>query len=128
MFSITGLPAFVKEFLQAKSPNWGAASMGEGACASTPFLKEPRALVLLPEEITEMKTTGRHHTLPDLVLPDGMMFTESLEEVMEDKEVLEALGRVLSGEGTVCANSEETQIHELATRGESLIRGAGEEE
>ena len=42
----------------------------------------------LPEEITEMKTTGRHHTLPDLVLPDGMMFTESLEEVMEDKEVL----------------------------------------
>ena len=42
----------------------------------------------LPEEITEMKTTGRHHTLPDLVLPDGMMFTESLEEVMEDKAVL----------------------------------------
>ena len=47
---------------------------------------------------------------------------------VEDKELLEALGRVLSGEGTVCANSEETQIHELATRGESLIRGAGEEE
>ena len=42
----------------------------------------------LPEEITEMKTTGRHHTLPDLVLPDGMMFTESLEEVMKDKDVL----------------------------------------
>ena len=35
-----------------------------------------------------MKTTGRHHTLPDLVLPDGMMFTESLEEVMKDKDVL----------------------------------------
>ena len=42
----------------------------------------------LPEEITEMKTTGRHHTLPDLVLPDAMMFTESLEEVMKDKDVL----------------------------------------
>lgn len=42
----------------------------------------------LPEEIAEMKTTGRYHTLPDLVLPDGMMFTESLKEVMEDKDVL----------------------------------------
>ena len=48
MLSITGLPAFVKEFLQAKSPNWGAASMGEGgAYASTPFLKEPCTFVLL---------------------------------------------------------------------------------
>lgn len=47
---------------------------------------------------------------------------------VEDKEVLEALGRILSGEETVCASPEETQLHELVTRWESLIRGAGEEE
>ena len=45
----------------------------------------------LPEEITEMKTTGRHHTLPDLVLPDGMISDADYEDFvkfMEDKEVL----------------------------------------
>ena len=44
----------------------------------------------------------------------------------EDGEMLEALGRVLSGEGAVCANSEETQIQELTARWESLIQGAGD--
>lgn len=44
----------------------------------------------------------------------------------EDEEMLEALGRVLSGEGTVCANSEETQLQELTARWESLIQGAGD--
>lgn len=47
---------------------------------------------------------------------------------VEDEEILEALGRVLSGEGTVCANSEETQLQELAARWESLIQSAGEED
>ena len=45
---------------------------------------------------------------------------------MEDEETLEALGRVLSGKGPACANLGETQLQELATRGESLIQGAGD--
>ncbi|WP_349673369.1 NAD(P)H-dependent glycerol-3-phosphate dehydrogenase [Lacrimispora sp.] len=42
----------------------------------------------LPEEIREMQQTHRHHTLPDLVLPDGMVFTEDLEETMTGKDLL----------------------------------------
>lgn len=42
----------------------------------------------LPEEISEMKTTHRHHTLPDLVLPDDMFFTENLEEAMNGRDLL----------------------------------------
>ncbi|WP_313070149.1 NAD(P)H-dependent glycerol-3-phosphate dehydrogenase [Lacrimispora sp.] len=42
----------------------------------------------LPEEITEMKTTRRHHTLPELVLPEDMRFTESLEEAMTGRDIL----------------------------------------
>ena len=42
----------------------------------------------LPEEITEMKTTRRHHTLPELVLPKDMIFTESLEEAMTGQDIL----------------------------------------
>ncbi len=42
----------------------------------------------LPEEIREMQQTHRHHTLPDLVLPDHMVFTEDLEETMTGKDLL----------------------------------------
>ena len=42
----------------------------------------------LPEEIAEMKKTHRHHTLPDLILPDSMVFTEDLEETMTGKDLL----------------------------------------
>ncbi|WP_394522169.1 NAD(P)H-dependent glycerol-3-phosphate dehydrogenase [Lacrimispora sp. JR3] len=42
----------------------------------------------LPDEIAEMKTTRRHHTLPELVLPDDMIFTESLEEAMTGRDIL----------------------------------------
>jgi glycerol-3-phosphate dehydrogenase (NAD(P)+) len=42
----------------------------------------------LPDEITEMKTTRRHHTLPELVLPDDMVFTDSLEEAMTGQDIL----------------------------------------
>jgi len=42
----------------------------------------------LPEEIKEMQQTHRHHTLPDLVLPDQMVFTEDLEETMTGKDLL----------------------------------------
>lgn len=42
----------------------------------------------LAEEIEEMKTTRRHHTLPDLILPDSLVFTEDLKEVMDDKLIL----------------------------------------
>ncbi|ADL04674.1 NAD(P)H-dependent glycerol-3-phosphate dehydrogenase [Lacrimispora saccharolytica] len=42
----------------------------------------------LPEEISEMITTHRHHTLPDLVLPENMMFTENLEEAMTGRDLL----------------------------------------
>ena len=44
----------------------------------------------------------------------------------EDEEMLEALDRALSGEGTAYANSEETQLQELTARWESLIQGAGD--
>lgn len=42
----------------------------------------------LPEEIVEMKTTRRHHTLPELVLPEYMAFTEDLEEAMTGRDIL----------------------------------------
>lgn len=42
----------------------------------------------LPDEIAEMKTTRRHHTLPELVLPDDMIFTDSLEEAMTGQDIL----------------------------------------
>ena len=42
----------------------------------------------LPEEIVEMKTTRRHHTLPELVLPEDMAFTEDLEEAMTGRDIL----------------------------------------
>lgn len=42
----------------------------------------------LPEEIAEMKNTHSHHTLPDLVLPEDMGFTEEMEEVMTGKDLL----------------------------------------
>lgn len=42
----------------------------------------------LPEELEEMKSTHHHHTLPELILPDDMVFTEKLEEVMAEKSIL----------------------------------------
>lgn len=42
----------------------------------------------LPEEISEMRSTRRHHTLPDLLLPEDMIFTESLEEAMTGRDLL----------------------------------------
>ncbi|WP_349948098.1 NAD(P)H-dependent glycerol-3-phosphate dehydrogenase [Lacrimispora sp. BS-2] len=42
----------------------------------------------LPEEISEIKSTHRHHTLPDLVLPEDMVFTENLEETMTGQDLL----------------------------------------
>lgn len=42
----------------------------------------------LPEEISEMRTTHRHQTLPDLVLPEEMVFTEDLEEAMTGRDLL----------------------------------------
>ncbi|WP_097004130.1 NAD(P)H-dependent glycerol-3-phosphate dehydrogenase [Lacrimispora amygdalina] len=42
----------------------------------------------LPEEVLEMKETHRHHTLPELVLPDNLVFTEDLEETMTGKDLL----------------------------------------
>lgn len=42
----------------------------------------------LPEEIAEMKSTRRHHTLPELELPKQMVFTENLEEAMTAQDIL----------------------------------------
>ncbi len=42
----------------------------------------------LPEEISEMRSTYRHHTLPDLVLAGDMAFTEDLEEAMTGRDLL----------------------------------------
>lgn len=42
----------------------------------------------LPQEIIEMKTTRRHHALPELVLPEDMSFTENLEEAMTGRDIL----------------------------------------
>ena len=49
---------------------------------------EVRVWSALPEEIVEMKTTRRHHTLPELVLPEDMAFTEDLEEAMTGRDIL----------------------------------------
>ena len=89
MLSITGLPAFVKKFLQSKKSELGGGVHGQGrACASTPFLKEPRALVLL-------------------LLPSAVPGRDPF--YVEDEEVLEALGRVHSGKVPACANLEKTK-------------------
>ena len=80
--------------------------MGEGgAYASTPFLKEPCTFVLLSAALCR---PGRD------------------QFYVEDEEMLEELVRILSGKGMVCADPEEIQLQELATRGESLIQGAGD--
>lgn len=42
----------------------------------------------LSEEISEMKQTHRHHTLPELVLPKNLIFTDKLEEAMVKKDLL----------------------------------------
>ncbi len=42
----------------------------------------------LPEEISEMKSTHKHHTLPDLELSENMTFTEDLEEAMTGRDLL----------------------------------------
>ena len=45
---------------------------------------------------------------------------------VEDGEMLEALGRILSGEKAACASPEEIKIQELTARWESLIQSAGD--
>lgn len=42
----------------------------------------------LPDEITALKKTRTLQTLPDLVLPDSMVFTADLETAMADKDIL----------------------------------------
>ncbi len=42
----------------------------------------------LPEEIKEMEQIHRHHTLPELILPEDMVYTEDLEEAMTGKDLL----------------------------------------
>lgn len=42
----------------------------------------------LPEEIAEMKASHRHGTLPELVLPEAMVFTENLEDAMTGRDIL----------------------------------------
>ena len=42
----------------------------------------------LPEEIEELNNTRRQKNLPDVELPDRLVFTDSLEEVCTDKDIL----------------------------------------
>nr|WP_314463273.1 NAD(P)H-dependent glycerol-3-phosphate dehydrogenase [uncultured Clostridium sp.] len=42
----------------------------------------------LPEEIKEMEQTHRHHTLPELILPEDMVFTGDMEEAMTGRDLL----------------------------------------
>lgn len=42
----------------------------------------------LPEEIRELREKREHHTLPGLVLPEDMVFTEDLEKAMRDQDLL----------------------------------------
>lgn len=42
----------------------------------------------IPEEIRQMTDQRRHHTLPELVLPDDMIFTDSMEEAMTGQDIL----------------------------------------
>ena len=42
----------------------------------------------LPEEIRELREKREHHTLPGLILPEDMVFTEELETAMKDQDLL----------------------------------------
>ena len=42
----------------------------------------------LPEEIRELREKREHHTLPGLILPENMVFTEDLETAMKDQDLL----------------------------------------
>ena len=42
----------------------------------------------LPEEIRELREKREHHTLPGLILPEDMVFTEDLETAMKDQDLL----------------------------------------
>ena len=42
----------------------------------------------LGEEIDAFSSTRRHPNLPDMVIPDELAFTKSIEEVCRDKDIL----------------------------------------
>ncbi len=42
----------------------------------------------LPEEIRELREKREHHTLPGLILPEDVVFTEDLETAMKDQDLL----------------------------------------
>ena len=42
----------------------------------------------LPQEVQEFSATRRHPNLPGMVIPDEILFTESVEQVCEGKEIL----------------------------------------
>lgn len=42
----------------------------------------------IEKEIKELSATNRHKTLPDVILPEGISYTTSLEEAMEGRDVL----------------------------------------
>ena len=42
----------------------------------------------LPDEIDEMRRTGRQRNLPDMVIPEGTKFTKEIAEVCAEKEIL----------------------------------------
>ena len=42
----------------------------------------------LPEEIRGLREKREHHTLPGLILPEDMVFTEDLETAMKDQDLL----------------------------------------
>ena len=42
----------------------------------------------LPEEIDEMSSTRRQKNLPDMIIPDEIVFTKSIEEVCRNKDIL----------------------------------------
>lgn len=42
----------------------------------------------LPDEIVELNTKHEHRTLPGVILPEDMAFTDDLEQAMKDQDVL----------------------------------------
>ena len=63
---------------------WGIA-LARMLCNSGHFVEVWSAL---PAEIDELNKTRRQRNLPDVELPDGIVFTKSFEEICTDKDIL----------------------------------------
>lgn len=72
----------------------------------------------LPEEIKEMEQTHRHHTLPELILPEDMVFTKDLEEAMAGRDLL------VTAVPSVFVRSTAKRMHPFCRYGQVIVNVA----